>query len=356
MAPIETQLPRIGITCGDLNGIGMEIVLKAFSDPRMCEICTPVIFASAKVVSYHRKAGNFINLHYQQVKSTAELQPGKINVVNCWEADVNINLGEIDPVVGAFAIKSLKAAVKAYDEGGVDAIVTAPIHKAASYHETDFPYSGHTGFLAEHYRDKAIMLLCEGDFRVALLTDHIPLANVSETITAEDLEIALRKLYKSMRVDYGLQKPKIAVLGLNPHAGDEGLIGIEEQNIIGPTVEKLRNENMTIFGPFPADGFFGRGRQAQFDVVMAMYHDQGLAPFKALSFGSGVNITHGLPLIRTSPDHGTGFDIAGQNIADENSFRQSVFLALEVFKNRKMHKEDTKNVLKQQVVPRRGDR
>lgn len=348
MAHTKHKLPVIGISCGDLNGIGLEVVLKTFSDGRFFELCTPVIFANAKVVSYHRKACHLNQLHYQQIKQVSEAHPGKLNVCNTWNDNVNIELGSVSKEVGAFAVQSLKACVDAFDNGDVDAIVTAPIHKEACYDEKNFPFSGHTGYFAEHYKQTALMLLCSGEFRVALVTDHIPLNHVSDAITTDKLRVFIEKLGDALKVDYGLQKPRIAVLGLNPHAGDGGLIGDEDQKIIAPVVQSKRDEGMLVFGPFPADGFFGRGQQNAVDAVVSMYHDQGLAPFKALSFGSGVNVTLGLPIIRTSPDHGTGFDIAGKNEADEQSFRSAVFQALDIVKNRKMHKDITANPLKSQ--------
>lgn len=353
MASGNHDLPVIGISVGDLNGIGLEVVLKTFADARMCELCTPVIFGSAKVVSYHRKACELMQMHYQQIQKIEDAHPGKINVCNIWDENVNIELGKLNIENGKFAVHSIKACVEAFDKGQIDAVVTAPIHKEACYNETDFPFSGHTGFFADHYKQNAIMLLCEGDFRVALVTDHIPLENVSQTITTEMLEGFVKKLEEGLRSDFGVNKPRIAVLGLNPHAGDGGLIGDEDQSVIAPVIEAMRNDGKVVFGPYPADGFFGRGNQHNVDAVVAMYHDQGLAPFKALSFGNGVNVTMGLPLIRTSPDHGTGFDIAGSNSADENSYRQAVFEALTIIKHRGTHQKFSANPLKTQRSKKR---
>ncbi len=345
MAAAKNTPPIIGISTGDLNGIGLEVILKTFADPRMCELCTPVIFANAKVVSYHRKACDLTQLHYQQISRVADAHSGKLNVCNIWDDNANIELGKLNPDNGTFAVMSIKACVDAFDRKEVDAIVTAPIHKEACYHETHFPFSGHTGFFADHYKQKALMLLCEGDFRVALVTDHIPLENVSQSIDQATLKTFITKLHDGLQTDFGVHKPRIAVLGLNPHAGDGGLIGDEDVQTIAPVVEALRNEGKLVFGPYPADGFFGRQNQNSVNAVVAMYHDQGLAPFKALSFGNGVNVTLGLPLVRTSPDHGTGFDIAGSNSADENSFRQAVYEAINIVKHRGTHRELTNNPL-----------
>ncbi|TVQ80309.1 MAG: 4-hydroxythreonine-4-phosphate dehydrogenase PdxA [Flavobacteriales bacterium] len=356
MGTAEKELPRIGISCGDLNGISLEVILQTFNDTRMLELCTPVLFASAKVVSYHRKVCNLMQFHFQQIKSAKEAHSGKFNVVNLWDDEVNIQLGEIDLLVGKRAVDSLQAALEACDKGEVQAVVTGPIHKAACYDEKTFPFHGHTGYLASRYQSDAIMMLMDGDFRVALFTDHIPISKVADHIKPDVLEAFLRRLIDSMIADFGIRKPRVAVLGLNPHAGDEGLIGNEDQENIAPVVAKLREENQLVFGPFAADGFFGKQQHQQFDVVVAMYHDQGLAPFKALSFGGGVNISLGLPVVRTSPDHGTGFDIAGKNEANEESFRQAVFAALDTIQHRSLHKDLQSNVLKSQYKHRRGDR
>jgi 4-phospho-D-threonate 3-dehydrogenase / 4-phospho-D-erythronate 3-dehydrogenase len=355
MGTKESTLPTIGISCGDLNGIGMEVILQTFADIRMLELCTPVIFASAKVVSYHRKVCNLIQLHYQQVKSVGEIHPGKLNVVNVWDEDVNIQLGQIDSQVGKFSIVSLKACLDAFDNGQIDAVVTAPIHKASSFDKTHFPFQGHTGYLASRYKNKAIMLLMDSNLKVSLFTDHIPLKDVSSFVTPESVESFIRILHENLQVDFGLRKPRIAVFGLNPHAGDEGLIGEEDKEVIQPVISRLQDENMLVYGPFAADGFLGSEQHKKFDAIVAMYHDQGLAPFKALSFGSGVNVSLGLPVVRTSPDHGTGFDIAGQNIANSESFRKAVYSAIDIVKNRKIHKEVSKNPLLSQYKHRRGD-
>lgn len=345
MAANKTTLPVIGISVGDLNGIGLEVILNTFADSRMLELCTPVVFANAKVVSYHRKACNLMQLHYQQINNVEDAHQGKLNVCNIWDDNVNIELGKLNPAIGKYAVMSIKACVDAYDRKAVNAIVTAPIHKEACFNDKHFPFSGHTGYFANHYHKNALMLLCEGSFRVALVTDHIPLENVSQSIDQEKLQSFILTLHDSLRSDFGVVKPKIAVLGLNPHAGDGGLIGDEDAKVIAPVVETLRNDGKLVFGPYPADGFFGRQNQNNFDAVVAMYHDQGLAPFKALSFGNGVNVTLGLPIVRTSPDHGTGFDIAGTNDADENSFRQAVYQALSIVKHRGVHGEINSNPL-----------
>lgn len=333
----------------------MEVILQTFVDTRMLELCTPVIFASAKVVSYHRKVCNLTQLHYQQVKNVTEIHPGKLNVVNVWDDDVNIQLGQIDPQVGRFSVVSLKACLDAFDKGQIDAVVTAPIHKASSYHKEHFPFQGHTGYLASRYKNKAVMLLMDADLRVALFTDHVPLKDVSGFVKSESLETFIRILHENLQIDFGIRKPRIAVFGLNPHAGDEGLIGAEDKEVILPVITRLQEDNMLVYGPFAADGFFGSEQHKKFDAIVAMYHDQGLAPFKALSFGSGVNVSLGLPVVRTSPDHGTGFGIAGQNTANPESFRQAVYSAIDIAKNRRVNREVSKNPLQSQYKHRRGD-
>jgi 4-hydroxythreonine-4-phosphate dehydrogenase len=333
--------PRIGITVGDLNGIGLEVVLKTLADKRIFNYCAPVIYGSPKVVSYHK---NIVE------NQTADLSDDRNNkdrlpILSCWNDTVNIALGQINADGGKYAMLSIERAVADFKTGKIDAIVTAPIHKKAMQ-LAGFGYVGHTEYLQQQWPDqKALMLLVGDNMRVGLATEHVPVKDIASKITKELLIQKLNTLHQSLIVDFGIEKPSIAVLGLNPHAGDEGLIGKEEENIIRPAIIELKKSGMLVMGPFPADGFFGSGKHTKYDAILAMYHDQGLAPFKALAFSSGVNFTAGLSLIRTSPDHGTAFDIAGKNKADSESFRKALFLAIDVARNRKEYYDIKSNAV-----------
>lgn len=337
---------KVGISMGDLNGIGCEIILKCFEDSRMLEICTPIIFGSSKPLSYAKKAiGSSTN--YQGIDNLSQAIRGKINVYNLWKESLNLNFGVNDPLIGKYAIKSFVEATEALKRGDIDVLVTAPINKYNSQDE-DFKYPGHTDYLNEQLEGEALMLLVSDELKVGLLTDHLPLNEVAHTITPELIERKVKTINNSLIQDFNIFRPKIALLGLNPHAGDNGVIGTEEIEIIKPTVQKLFEQGILISGPFPADGFFGSETYKKFDAVIACYHDQGLAPFKALSFGQGVNYTAGLNKIRTSPDHGTAHEIAGKGIADPTSFREAVYLALDIFKNRQRNAEAAQNPLRPQ--------
>lgn len=327
----------VGISIGDLNGIGVEIILKAFEDKRMLEFCTPVLFGSNKVVSFHKKALGLEN-SVHGVHDLDKIIPNKINLYNVWKEDVKINLGELTKEGGNYALKSLSKATDALKEGKIDVLLTAPINKE-NIQSDEFDFPGHTEYLEAHLDGKSLMILLTDELRIGLITGHIPLAQVSETITPELITEKVGVMYNSLQQDFNISKPKIAVLGLNPHCGDKGVIGKEDDEIIRPTIAKIKESGKLVFGPYASDGFFGSKTYKQFDGVLAMYHDQGLAPFKALSFGNGVNFTAGLDKIRTSPDHGTGFDIAGKNKANPDSFKEALFTGLKVFKNRKQYKE-----------------
>jgi 4-phospho-D-threonate 3-dehydrogenase / 4-phospho-D-erythronate 3-dehydrogenase len=348
----DLALPHviIGISCGDLNGIGMEVVMKTLDDPMITEFCTPVLFASSKAVGYHRKALDMQHFSFQIVNQAEEIQQHKNNLVNVWSEIVNLEFGKLTDEVGGYALKSIDAAVAAHKAGLIDALVTAPIHKANIKLE-DQKFTGHTGYLGSSYNQKPMMILVNEGLRVALVTEHVPISGVAELITEDRVASAIRLLNKSLQRDFGVLKPRIAVLGLNPHAGDEGLLGHEEQESIAPAIASCAQDGILAAGPFAADGFFGSGKHTKFDAILAMYHDQGLVPFKALSFGSGVNVTVGLDLVRTSPDHGVGFDIAGQGKADANSFRQALFAAIDIARNRKMDAEIRINPLVAQQAP-----
>lgn len=340
---------RIGISCGDLNGIGIEIVLKCFEDVRMMTDITPVLYASSHAVSFHRKALKLDEVQFHGVKDAREAIPKKLNLVNVWDEDIELELGKRSGPLSAYAIKSLEAAAQDLASGKVDVLITAPIDKN-SMQQAGFAFPGHTEFL-QHMAgadSDVLMILVADGLRVGTVTGHIPLKDVADAITTERIVAKAKLLYQSLLRDFGVQEPRIAILGLNPHAGDGGTLGSEDKERILPAVRKLVDEGILAMGPYSADGFFGNGSYKHFDGVLAMYHDQGLVPFKALSFGHGVNFTAGLPIVRTSPDHGTGMDIAGQGIADEGSFRAAVWLALDVFKNREHYRAITANPLQEQ--------
>lgn len=345
----------IGITTGDINGIGLELIIKTFSDNRMLDFCTPVIFASNKVVNYYRRTVPENTFSFNSTKDLTKLNPKQINVFNCWEEDVAIQPGILTELGGKYAIRSLEVAAQCLKDGQIDAVVTAPIHKSNT-HNNDFPYTGHTPFFKEKFgANDVLMLLYDQELRVALVTEHIPVSKVASVITKELIMSKVNLLKESLIKDFGIDKPKIAVLGLNPHAGDDGQIGTEEQTIIKPTIELLQQQGTLVFGPFSADAFFARASYQHFDAVLAMYHDQGLVPFKTLAQGGGVNYTAGLPVIRTSPDHGTAFDIAGKNLADESSFREAIFESIRLLKQRKNYAEYTANPMRRGKIEKERD-
>lgn len=325
--------PKIGITIGDLNGIGPEVIIKALSDQRMIKQFTPIIYGSTKVLSYYRKALDFKDFNYTQIRNHQFLH-NKINVVNCWDETVEITIGEEKKEAGEAAFLALKQSVADLKEGAIDAVVTAPINKNNIQSE-DFKFPGHTEYFTESFDSKeSLMFLTGPQLRVGVATGHIPVTEISSKLTKELIKKKIQIMEDSLKYDFGIGKPKIAVMGLNPHAGEGGLLGPEDDDIIRPAVMELKNKGKLIFGPYPADGFFGKGDYKKFDGILAMYHDQGLIPFKTLAFNNGVNFTAGLPIIRTSPDHGTAYDIAGKNLADAQSMREAIFLAYDIFKNR----------------------
>ena len=334
----------VGISIGDLNGIGSEVILKTFEDSRMLEFCTPVIFGNVKVLSFVKKTMELTcSLH--GIERLDQLVIGKINVLNIWKENVEIEYGKIDDAKGAHAIKSFTEAVAALKAKTIDVLVTAPINKYNIQSE-DFKFPGHTDYLDRELEGDALMLMVQDGLRVGLLTDHIPVNEVSKHLNEALIRKKILTVNKSLKQDFRINKPKIAVLGLNPHSGDNGVIGQEDDQVVKPALKKLFEEGVLVFGPFSADSFFGSGNYEKYDAVIAAYHDQGLIPFKTLSFGNGVNYTAGLEAIRTSPDHGTGFDIAGKGLADHNSFKEAVYTAIDIFHNRAEYKELTKNPLK----------
>jgi len=333
----------VGISIGDLNGIGVEVILKTFQDNRMLDFCTPLIFASTKTISYHKKALN-LEIPIHGITSLSQIQHTKINVLNIWKEDVSVTLGKASKESGDYAAKSLEIAVDYLKNKKIDVLVTAPINKETIQSE-DFNFPGHTEYLEDKLEGESLMILMTDNLKIGLITGHIPISKVAETITPSLIKEKVATLYTSLIEDFGINKPKIAVLALNPHCGDKGVIGKEDDEIIKPTIEEIKASGKLVFGPYAADGFFGSETYRQFDGVLATYHDQGLAPFKALSFGKGVNYTAGLSEIRTSPDHGTGFDIAGKNSANPSSFKEALFTAIQVFKTRKEYKELSINPL-----------
>jgi len=338
--------PVIGFSVGDLNGIGAELIIKTLGDHRLLEMCTPVIFASNKVINFYRKSVPDINFNYQSLKELNKVSHKQINIYNCWEEEVAITPGQLNETGGKYAVRSLLSAVEALRENKIDGLVTAPIHKK-NVQSAEFSYTGHTPYLKSAFGAKdVVMLMVSGDFRVGLVTEHVPLKDVAQHITRESILAKLNIIKESLCKDFGIDKPKIAVLGLNPHAGDEGLVGNEEESIIKPAIRDAKNTNMLVFGPYSADAFFARNLQTKFDAVLAMYHDQGLIPFKALASGEGVNYTAGLGGVRTSPDHGTAFDIAGKNQADNGSFLKAIYACLDIIQNRKTYAENRKDPLK----------
>ena len=334
----------VGISIGDLNGIGSEVVLKTFEDPRMLELCTPVIFANVKILSFIKRQFELTAVLHG-IDKLEQIVVGKINVINVWQEGVDLNFGQNNDAIGKYAIKSFVAATKALKENQIDVLVTAPINKYNIQSE-DFKFPGHTDYLDKELEGDALMFMVQDNLRVGLLTDHIPVNEVAAHLTEALLIKKITTIKKSLTQDFGINKPKIAVLALNPHAGDNGVIGKEDDEIIKPVLKKLFEKGNLVFGPFAADGFFGSNQYEKYDAVIAMYHDQGLIPFKTLSFGKGVNYTAGLNKIRTSPDHGTAYEIAGKGLADFNSFREAVYMAIDIFKTRNEYIEISQNPMK----------
>ena len=337
---------KIGISVGDVNGIGLEVILKTLSETKIFDYCTPIVYGHTKVASYHRKALGISDFTFNVIGSAEAANPKKANLINCWEEDVKIELGVANETGGKYALLSLEKATEDLIGGQIDALVTAPINKHNIQSE-NFSFPGHTEYLQERSKSKdVLMFLMNDNLRVGVVTGHIPVADVPQSITKEKIVKKLQLMNESLKKDFWIEKPKIAVLGLNPHAGDNGLLGKEEQEIISPAIQEAFDKGIICFGPFPADGFFGKGSYKQFDGVLAMYHDQGLIPFKTIAFGSGVNYSAGLSVVRTSPDHGTGYDIAGKDLADPSSFMEAIFAAIHIVKNRREQESLLKNQLR----------
>ncbi len=348
----ESEKIKVGISCGDLNGIGLEVAIKTFLDPRVSELCTPILYASKKVSSAYRKELDIKDFSFEETKSAESANPKRANVINVWNEDVELNLGTPTEASGKYALQSLQAATADLKSGKIDVLLTAPIDKHNIQSE-EFDFPGHTEFFAHEFGvEEYAMLMVSENLKVTFMTGHLPLSQIGKNLSFESIIKKIRFLDRTLPKDFGIRKPKIAVLGLNPHNGDGGVIGSEEQEFIAPAIKKAKEDGILVFGPFAADGFFGSGAYKQFDVVLAMYHDQGLIPFKTLNFDQGVNYTLGLPVVRVSPDHGTGFDIAGKGIASEQSFRDAMFLGIDLFRERKLYEEFSSDVLQTQKETR----
>lgn len=335
---------KVGISIGDLNGIGPEVILKTFEDSRMLEFCTPIIFASIKAMSFFKKQFNS-EINFHGVNEGDQIIDGKINVFNVWKENITIEPGKEDIEIGTYAVKSLEKATQKLKQGDIDVLVTSPINKHTIQSET-FNFPGHTNYLAKVLGGNSLMFMVTDGLKVGLLTDHVPVKEVPQQITKQLIIEKIETIYSSLIVDFNINKPKIAVLGINPHAGDNGVIGKEDEDVLRPTLQKIRESGKLVYGPYSADSFFGSNNYKSFDAVVASYHDQGLIPFKTLTFGQGVNYTAGLNKVRTSPDHGTAYEIAGKGLAEESSFKEAVFMAIQIFKNRDEFNEISKNPLK----------
>lgn len=336
---------KIGISIGDINGIGLEVIIKTLANPKIIDFCVPVLYGSSKIVSYHKNIVG-IDFPFQQIRNAERVFPDRVNIVNCWQENVNILLGKPTDVSGKYAYMALDFAVKELKAGNIDALVTAPINKEAMQ-MANFPFPGHTEFLTQELGNgkESLMLMVSEELRIGVATNHLPLREVAGKVTKELIARKLKTFEETLRIDFGVDRPTIAVLGMNPHAGDGGVLGDEDDRIIRPAIIEAKKHGMLAMGPYPADGFFGAGYYKKFDGILAIYHDQGLIPFKLLAFGSGINYTAGLSAVRTSPDHGTAYDIAGKNEADPDSFREALFMAIEIAKNRKEYYADRANAL-----------
>lgn len=346
---------RVAITQGDTNGVGYEVILKVFADPEMLELCTPIIYGSPKIAAYHRKALN-LETNFSIINSAEEVRDGRLNLLTCFDEEIKIELGQPSQEAGQAALMALDRVMTDFRSGFYDVLVTAPINKA-TIQSPGFQFPGHTEYVETSVGDgqKALMILMNDSLRVALVTTHLPVKDIAKAITKEAIVEKATVFHQALKRDFRVSSPRIAVLSLNPHAGDDGLLGSEEKDIITPAIEELAAKGIQAFGPYAADGFFGSGTYDHFDGVLAMYHDQGLAPFKAIALESGVNYTAGLPIVRTSPDHGTAYDIAGQGCADENSMRQAIYTAIDVFRNRQFYDEPLQNPLPKLFHEKRED-
>lgn len=354
-----SDLIRVGITHGDINGVGYEVILKTLDGEGITELFTPVIFGVPSIAAKCREMLGLNDMQFNVIKNASEAQDGKINLVSISDKIVNHHPGDIDKDAGKLAVEALETAVTALKDGSIDVLVTGPISKEA-VHSENFSFPGHTEFLENRLGKEgdSMMILCNNNLRVALLTIHIPISKVSENITFENIVTCVEKFSKTLTKDFGCVRPSIAVLSLNPHSGDGGIIGREEEDIIKPALVNLRDRGILVFGPYAADGFFGHGNFSKFDGVLAMYHDQGLAPYKTLATNGGVNFTAGLPYVRTSPDHGTAFDIAWKGEADPASMREAIYMAIDIYRRREIFDEVSSNPLKKYMneKPDKGEK
>lgn len=351
---MEGNTIKIGITHGDINGIGYEVILKMLDDNRILELCTPIIYGSAKIAAFYRKALGMQQQQLHQINNVAEARDGAVNIINVVGEECKVEPGQSTKEAGAAAFAALEKAVQDVSAGALDAIVTAPINKDNIQSDL-FTFPGHTEYLEASVGGKALMVLFNRDIRVALVTTHLPISKIAENITAERIVEKLKIFSDSLRSDFAIVHPRIAVLALNPHAGENGLLGSEEQDVIIPAITAAKEQGVECYGPYAADGFFGSGLFKHFDGILAMYHDQGLAPFKTMAMDSGVNFTAGLPIVRTSPDHGTGYDIAGEGKASEQSMREALYAAIDITRNRERYKEMTANPLRRQYFDKSKD-
>lgn len=341
---MNEQKVRVGISVGDLNGIGGEVILKTLQDIRILDFCTPLIFASTKTVSFLNNHFN-LSINFNSIRHSDQMVDNKINVIDVWKEDPKIEFGKEDKKIGEYALKSLEGATKALKKGDIDILITAPINKH-NIQSDDFKFPGHTDYLAKELGGDSLMFMVTDSLRVGLITDHVAVKDIASHLTPELIEKKVDAMHQSLVQDFGIRKPKIAVLGINPHTGDNGVIGEEDDTVLRPTLNQIKESGKLVFGPYAADSFFGSDNYKSFDAILATYHDQGLIPFKTLSFGQGVNFTAGLNKVRTSPDHGTAYDIAGKGIADESSFKEALFTGIKIFKNRVQYRGLTSNILK----------
>jgi 4-hydroxythreonine-4-phosphate dehydrogenase len=348
---------KIGISIGDINGIGLEVILKTLAESKILDYCTPIVYGHTKVASFHRKALHLSDFTFNVIPNAEAAAAHKPNMINCWDEDVKIELGTANETGGKYAFLSLQKATDDLVRGAIDALVTAPINKN-NIQSAEFNFPGHTEYLQERSgSNDVLMFLVSDTLRVGVVTGHIPVTEVGKSITKEKIVKKLQLINESLKKDFWIEKPKIAVLGLNPHASDNGLLGSEEAEIISPAIQEAFDKGIISFGPYPADGFFGNGTYKQFDAVLAMYHDQGLIPFKTIAFETGVNYTAGLKFVRTSPDHGTGYGIAGKGQADPTSFMEALFAAIHIVKNRREQEAMLRNQLRTggKIIETAGD-
>lgn len=344
---VKEEKIKVGISIGDLNGIGGEIILKTFEDDRILDFCTPVVYGSVKVFSFLKKHFKS-DIRFNGIHDIKKALHGKLNVLNVWKENVNIEFGKEDLKIGKYAIRSFQAATKDLKNGHIDVLVTAPINKH-NIQSDKFKFPGHTDYLSQELEGDSLMFMVTEDLKVGLLTDHVPVSDIATKITKDLVTSKIETVYQTLVQDFKIRKPKIAVLGINPHTGDNGVIGKEDDELLRPTLVEIRKTGKLVFGPYAADSFFGSNTYKSFDAIIAAYHDQGLIPFKTLSFGQGVNFTAGLDKVRTSPDHGTAYEIAGKGIADPGSFKEALFTGIKIFKNRKEYQKLKENPLQKQA-------